>query len=561
MTAIGAGTHVLCHTKRPTMIGVMRKPLILPALKKYIYGWIEWSNIVKHYYVALTCFEFADIYQLQNLPPFLIFTIMENTQYEQIIVGAGFSGLCIGIKLKEAGMDNFIILDRNRHIGGTWYDNDYPGAACDVESHLYSFSFEPKSDWSREFGPQGEILQYMEHCAEKYKLAPHIYLNTSIEKAVFDEKKGLWTVTGKGGDTFTGRILLNCSGGLSETALPQIKGLDTFSGKVFHSARWDKSFDPKGKKVAVIGTGASAIQIVPAIVQKVKHLDLFQRTAPWILPKPDKDISQFRRKLYKSLPFMQSLHRARLYWSHELMALGFVVSPSIMKLGGKIVIRFLNKSIQDPELRQKLTPTYTLGCKRILLSNEYYPAMEQPNLSLLTEGIQEITTKGIKTRDGVEHDVDTIIMATGFQAAEGVLRYEVKGKGGLDLNEAWRDGAEAYLGTSINGFPNMFIVVGPNTGLGHSSMILMIEAQVGYIMQALKALKEKGAKYTDVKKEVEKEYNNDLQARLAKTVWQSGGCMSWYQTKSGKNVTLWPGFTFTFMRKTKHFEPDKYEWG
>ena len=510
--------------------------------------------------MALMCSELADIYQLQNLTPFLIFTIMNSTQYEQIIVGAGFSGLCLGIKLKEAGMDNFIILDRNRHIGGTWYDNDYPGAACDVESHLYSFSFEPKADWSREFGPQGEILRYMEHCAEKYKLIPHIRLNTSVEKGVFDETNGLWTVTARGGDKFTARILLNCSGGLSEPALPQIKGLDTFTGKVFHSARWDKSFDPKGKNVAVIGTGASAIQIVPAVVHQVKHLNLFQRTAPWILPKPDKDISQFRRKLYKSLPFMQSLHRARLYWSHELMAIGFVVSPAIMRLGGKIVIRFLNKSINDPVLRKKLTPTYTLGCKRILLSNEYYPAMEQPNLSLITEGIEEITAKGIKTHDGIQHDVDTIILATGFQAAEGVLRYEVKGKGGLDLNDVWRDGAEAFLGTSISGFPNMFIVVGPNTGLGHSSMILMIEAQVGYIMQAIKTLREKGAKYTDVKKEVEKEYNNDLQSRLAKTVWQSGGCMSWYQTRNGKNVALWPGFTFTFMRKTKHFEPDKYEW-
>jgi cation diffusion facilitator CzcD-associated flavoprotein CzcO len=486
---------------------------------------------------------------------------MNKNQYEQIIVGAGFSGLCMGIKLKEKGMDNFVILERNRHLGGTWYDNDYPGAACDVESHLYSFSFEPNPDWSRQFGPQGEILHYMEHCAEKYKLTPHIRLNMNITKAVFDEKKGLWTVTAKSGETFTARILVNCSGGLSEPALPEIKGRDTFKGKVFHSARWDKSFDPKGKKVAVIGTGASAIQIVPAIVGKVKHLDLFQRTPPWILPKRDKEISAFRRKMYRGIPFMRKLYRARLYWTHELMAMGFVISPAILKLGGKIVIRYLNKSINNPELREKLTPHYTLGCKRVLLSNDYYPAMQQPNLSLITEGIKEITASGIKTRDGVQHDVDTIIFATGFQAAEGVLRYEVTGRGGLDLNESWRDGAEAYLGTSITGFPNMFIVVGPNTGLGHSSMILMIEAQVHYIMQALKTLKEKGAKYTDVKREVEKEYNDDLQARLAKSVWQTGGCASWYQTKSGKNVSLWPGFTFTFMRKTKYFEPDKYEWG
>jgi len=264
--------------------------------------------------------------------------------------------------------------------------------------------------------------------------------------------------------------------------------------------------------------------------------------------------------MYRNLPIMRKLYRARLYWSHELLALGFVVSPAILKLGGKIVIRHLNNSIKDEELRQKLTPHYVLGCKRILLSNDYYPAMEQPSLSLITEGIQEITPDGVLTRDGVRHPADAIIFATGFQAAEGVLRYEVKGKCGIDLNEVWRDGAEAYLGTSVSGFPNMFIVVGPNTGLGHSSMILMIEAQVNYIMQALKTLKQRGAKYTDVKTEVEKAYNEDLQAQLAKSVWQSGGCTSWYQNKSGKNVVLWPGFTFTFMKKTKRFEPEKYNY-
>jgi cation diffusion facilitator CzcD-associated flavoprotein CzcO len=242
------------------------------------------------------------------------------------------------------------------------------------------------------------------------------------------------------------------------------------------------------------------------------------------------------------------------------MAIGFVVNPGVMKLGGKIVIRHLNKSIQNEELRKKLTPQFVLGCKRILLSNEYYPALEKPNVDVITDGIREINATGLVTKDGKQHNVDAIILATGFQAAEGVLRYDMKGKGGIDLNDAWRDGAEAYLGTSIAGFPNMYIVVGPNTGLGHSSMLLMIEAQVGYIMQALKTLKAKGAKSADVKKEVEKEYNQEIQEKLAKTVWQSGKCVSWYQTKSGKNVTLWPGFTFTFMKRTKHFEPEKYEW-
>jgi cation diffusion facilitator CzcD-associated flavoprotein CzcO len=485
---------------------------------------------------------------------------MNSNQYEQVIVGAGFAGLCMGIRLKQAGMNDFVILERRDHIGGTWYDNSYPGAACDVESHLYSYSFEPNPAWSRQFGPQEEILHYMEHCVDKYKLAPHIRLSTNVDRAVYDEQQARWQITATNGDSYSARIMVTCSGGLSEPSLPDIKGIDTFRGDLFHSARWDRNYDLTDRRVAVIGTGASAIQIVPAIAGRVRSLDLYQRTAPWILPKKDKEISGFRKAMYTYLPFMRKLYRSRLYWRNELMAIGFVVNPGVMRLGGKIVIHHLNSSIKDETLRKKLTPQFVLGCKRILLSNEYYPALQRPNVHLITDSIQEITPEGILTRDGVEHEVDTIIMATGFQAAEGVLRYEVKGKGGLDLNDAWRDGAEAYLGTSISGFPNMYIVVGPNTGLGHSSMILMIEAQVGYIMQALTAMREKGARSADVKKEVEKQYNEEIQAKLTKSVWQSGGCMSWYQTKSGKNVTLWPGFTFTFMNRTRHFEPDKYNW-
>ena len=485
---------------------------------------------------------------------------MNTNQYEQIIVGAGFSGLCMAIKLKEAGMNNFVILERNEHIGGTWYDNKYPGAACDVESHLYSFSFAPNPDWSRQFSPQEEILHYIEYCAERYQLTPHIRLHMNITSAVYNEQDATWTVTAANGDIFTTRVLVTCSGGLSEPSLPAIKGIDSFQGKLFHSARWDKEYDLRDKTVAVIGTGASAIQIVPAIVSKVKKLDLFQRTAPWVLPKKDKEISGFRKALYKYLPFTRKLYRSRLYWRNELVAIGFIGNPGVMTIAGKVVIRHLKSSVKDKALRQKLTPQFVLGCKRVLLSNEYYPALMQRNVEVITDGIRQINEVGILTSDGIQHNADAIIFATGFQAAEGVLRFAVKGKGGLDLNEAWRDGAEAYLGTSISGFPNMFIVVGPNTGLGHSSMIIMIEAQVHYIMEALKTMQARQARSTDVKKEVEQKYNEEIQAKLSRSVWQSGGCVSWYQTQSGKNVTLWPGFTFTFMNRTKHFEPEKYEW-
>lgn len=482
-----------------------------------------------------------------------------NNTYDQLIIGSGFAGLCAAIKLKEQGENNFVILERNDWLGGTWYDNHYPGAACDVESHLYSFSFEPNPNWSRQFSPQQEILKYMEHCAEKYDLYKHLQYNTTVTQATFDEAKGIWNVSADGGQNFSARSIISCSGGLSQPMFPDIKGIDSFKGTMFHSAKWEKKFDAEGKTLAVIGTGASAIQIVPTIAPDVKQLYLFQRTPPWIMPKPDAEISSFRRWLYNNLPFMQTLYRRRLYWQHELMALGFIKRPGILKFASKLSLRFLKQSVPDEKLREKLTPNYVMGCKRVLISNDYYPALTRNNVEVITDGIQQINETGVLTKDGVQRNVDTIIIATGFQAAEEVSRFAVKGRNGIDLNEAWREGAEAYLGTTVSGFPNMFLVVGPNTGLGHSSMILMIEAQVNLIMESLKALKQKQAKFIDLKRDVQQEYNRDIQEKLSHTVWQNGGCVSWYQMKNGKNVTLWPGFTFTFMKRTKKFEEEKYE--
>ena len=482
-----------------------------------------------------------------------------NNTYGQLIIGAGFAGLCAAIKLKAQGEGNFIILERNAALGGTWYDNHYPGAACDVESHLYSFSFEPNPNWSREFSPQQEILNYMEHCAQKYDLKPQIRLNTEVESAVFNEAEGIWSVTTTTGKEFKGRAIISCTGGLSQPMYPDIKGLDTFKGPLFHSAKWDNSVNLTGKTVAVIGTGASAIQIVPAIAPIVAQLQLFQRTPPWILPKPDGEISSLRRWFYANLPFTRALHRRRLYWQHEGMALGFVKFPGLLKLASNMALRFLKQSVPDEQLRAKLTPTYVMGCKRVLISNDYYPALVRKNVEVVTDGIQQINATGVLTADGRQHNVDAIVIATGFKAAEEVSRFSVKGRNGLDLNEAWRDGAEAYLGTMVSGFPNMFLVVGPNTGLGHSSMILMIEAQVHLIMESLKAIKQHNAKFIDLKPAVQREFNQQIQQRLATTVWQKGGCHSWYQLKNGKNVTLWPGFTFTFMQRTKKFEAEKYE--
>ncbi len=483
---------------------------------------------------------------------------MKEPEYEQIIIGAGFAGICMAIKLKQAGMSNFIILERNCNLGGTWWDNAYPGAACDVESHLYSYSFKPNAVWSRQFSPQGEILDYLERCAAKYEVEKHLHLNCEVSQTIFDEAAAVWVVNTTTGKAFSARMIILCTGGLSQPALPDIKGLENFKGEMFHTARWDKSFDLAGKTVAVIGTGASAIQIVPAIAPVVKQLYLFQRTPPWIIAKDDKLISNFRKTLYKYLPFTRALHRWRLYWLHELMAIGFVVNVDVMKLFGKIALRYLKKSVKDETLRKKLTPNYIIGCKRILLSNDYYPALQRDNVAVVTESIETINETGVLTNQQ-QYPVDAIILATGFKAAEGVIPFTVKGKNSEDLNEAWRNGAEAYLGTSVSGFPNLFLVVGPNTGLGHSSMILMIEAQVHYIMECIQFMKKRNIKSAEVTKATQANFNTDLQKQLAKTVWQSGGCHSWYQNKNGKNVTLWPGFTFTFMRRTKRFEPGKYE--
>ncbi|MFI5302879.1 MAG: flavin-containing monooxygenase, partial [Polyangiales bacterium] len=355
------------------------------------------------------------------------------------------------------------------------------------------------------------------------------------------------------------RVVVSGSGhALSRPVLPDIPGLKSFEGKLFHSARWDHSFSLEGKTVAVIGTGASAIQIVPSIAPKVGRLHLFQRTAPWIVPKPDRAITAREQARFRRVPLLQRLARQSIYLRREAFALGFVVEPRILKIGEHFVRRYLAANVKDPALRAKLTPSYRLGCKRVLPTNDYYPAVQRENVELVTDGIQEIRAHSIVTKDGVERPVDAIVCATGFEAAEASSPFEVRGRNGIDLNAAWKDGIEAYLGTSVSGFPNMFMLVGPNTGLGHSSMILMIESQVEYVLSAIKTMRAKRWKLVDVRPDVQRAYNARLQERLPRTVWASG-CASWYQTKNGKNTTLWPGFTFEFRWKTRRFEPTRYE--
>jgi cation diffusion facilitator CzcD-associated flavoprotein CzcO len=475
-----------------------------------------------------------------------------------IIVGSGFAGLGMAIRLKQAGIDDFVILEQADDVGGTWRDNHYPGCACDVQSHLYSFSFEPWPRWTRDFAPRQEILEYLRHCADKYGVRPHVRFGAKVVQARFDERAGEWELSTGDGGTWRARVVVSGTGPLSRPQLPDIAGLSSFEGKTFHSARWDHSFPLAGKTVAVIGTGASAVQLVPRIATEVERLHVFQRTPPWLMPKPDGPIPSWKQALFARAPAAQKAARARIYWTRELLALGFVVEPRILKLAEGLGRRYLKKSVADPALRAKLTPSYRLGCKRVVPSNDYLPALQRPNVELVTEGIAEVRPHGIVTKDGVERPVDAIVLATGFEAAEQVAPFEVLGRDGRDLNEVWSGGAEAYLGVTIAGFPNLFLLVGPNTGLGHSSMVFMIESQVAYVVDAIRTMRARGLKLVALKAEAQRRYNERIQERLKSSVWSSG-CMSWYLTRSGKNTTIWPGFTFEFRLRTRRFDAGSYD--
>jgi cation diffusion facilitator CzcD-associated flavoprotein CzcO len=477
---------------------------------------------------------------------------------DTLIIGTGFAGIGMAIALMNAGITDFAVLERAGEVGGTWRDNHYPGAACDVESHLYSFSFEPNPYWSRTFAGQREILEYMKHCASKYGVYPYIRFGTSVRRACWDDRAGRWHVELDDGKTLSARVLVSACGGLSRPAYPDLVGQGLFLGKTFHSACWDHDFSLDGKRVAVVGTGASAIQIVPKIAPKVSRLSVFQRTAPWILPKPDRAIRPLSRALFRRVPLAQELVRQRIYWQREALAIGFVKYPRLLKVVEWMGRRYLKKSVKDPLLRDRLSPSYAMGCKRILPTNDYYPALQRSNVELVTVPIQEVTPEGILTKDGETRGFDALVLATGFRVAEHVAPFEIEGRDGRSLNAEWRDNAEAYLGTTVSGFPNLFFLTGPNTGLGHNSMIVMIEAQIAYIRDAIETIRKEGVKLVDVRPGVQARYNTGIHARLANTVWASG-CKSWYQTRSGKNTTLWPGFTFDFRRRTRRFDLGAYE--
>jgi cation diffusion facilitator CzcD-associated flavoprotein CzcO len=474
------------------------------------------------------------------------------------IVGAGFAGLAMAIRLKQAGIDDFVVLERGDDVGGTWRDNTYPGAACDVPSHLYSFSFAPNPNWSRSFSPQREILAYLRGTARRYGVMPHIRFATPVTAMRWIGGANVWRVdTAEGG--VTAQFLVPAMGALSEPKLPDIPGIDSFEGTLFHSAAWNHDHDLAGENVAVIGTGASSIQIVPEIQPQVGKLHVFQRTAPWIIPRTDRRLTAAERRLFRAFPASQQLVRAAIYWGRELYAWGFK-DPRRMRVPGTLARGHLAHQVSDPELRARLTPDYTIGCKRILISNDWYPALTQPNVEVVTDGIAEVRPHEIVTRDGVERPVDTIICGTGFHVTDFPAADHIHGPGGLTLSQVWDTAGsmEAYLGSAVAGFPNLFLLVGPNTGLGHTSMVFMIESQVNYLLDALRHMDSAGATTVEVRPDAQHAYNRDLQRKLATTVWNTGGCKSWYLDANGRNTSLWPGYTWRFRQRTRRFDPWSY---
>jgi cation diffusion facilitator CzcD-associated flavoprotein CzcO len=475
------------------------------------------------------------------------------------IIGTGFAGICMGIQLLKKGIRDFVILERAGEIGGTWRDNTYPGAACDVVSHLYSFSFEPNPNWSRMFAQQNEILDYTRHCVEKYGLAPYIRFNHEVIGGTYGQENHRWSIHLKNRPDLLADLWINGMGPLNRAVMPDIPGLDTFKGESFHSSHWRHDCKLEGKKVAVVGTGASAIQIVPNIARSAGELHVFQRSAAWVIRKPDRPMRDWEKWVFRKLPFTQVLYRSFFYCVNELTVVALAKQPKLTGLIRRMALRHMKHSGLSAYLQRQLTPDYTIGCKRILPSNEFYPTFLLPHVHLHTEGIERIEGNSVISKDGTRTDVDVLILATGFEAAEFPAQFKVRGRNGVLLSDQWKNGPEAFLGTTVSGFPNMFFIIGPNTGLGHSSMILMMEAQVKYIISCIRELEKQGATAMDVRAEVQETFNKEIQTRLATTVWNSG-CISWYRTKAGRNTSLWPGHTFEFMRRTEKVTPQHYNF-
>ncbi len=479
------------------------------------------------------------------------------THLDVAVLGAGFGGLGMACRLVAEGGRRFRVFDAADGVGGTWWVNRYPGCACDVPAHLYSYSFAPNPDWTRRFAPRSEIQAYLERVARDHGLAAHLELGCRIECARWDEPHGLWQLDDEHGRRWTAEVVVSALGGLSRPLRPDVPGLEDFAGRVLHTQAWPEDLDLAGRRVAVIGTGATAAQVVPEIAPDVERLDVYQRTPNWILPRPDGPIRRWQRRLYRRVPLVQKLVRLSIWLGSELRVPGLAWSSRLAAGHRALALWHLRRQVPDRALRHQLTPDYAIGCKRVLRSSDYYPALVRKNVDLVSVPIRRIEADGIRDAHGRLRAVDTLVLATGFRATAPVPKGLLIGRDGLDLAEAWSDGPQAWRGVAAHGFPNLFLLMGPNTALGHNSVVLMIEAQIGFVMSALAA---RGGDVLEVRAAAQRADNDWLQQRLVGTVWNSGGCSSWYRHPvSGRNATLWPGFVGTYRRRLDAFRPSAFE--
>ncbi|MEO8091096.1 MAG: NAD(P)/FAD-dependent oxidoreductase [bacterium] len=474
------------------------------------------------------------------------------------IVGAGFGGLGMGARLAQEGYDDFTIFERGETVGGVWRANSYPGAACDVPSHLYSFSFAPGHDWSRRYAPREDILDYLEACADRFGLTPHLRLGTEATSASFDADAGQWTLTTDSGSEHRFDILVTACGQLSRPAIPQIPGLDSFQGPAFHSAEWDHSYDLAAQRVAVIGTGASSIQFVPAIAPLAERLTIYQRSAPWILPKADRAYPAWERRLFRRFPPWVAASRLGIFAALEGATYGFTGASWVIRPARAAADRYRHKELPDPELRAAATPDYEMGCNRVLISNDWYSTLRRPDVDLISGPVERITATGVVGADGVEREADAIVFGTGFRSHDFVAPMEVRGLGSRELNEVWARRPEAFLGTTVSGFPNMFVLYGPNTNHGAGSVPFTLECQIRYALDGIRRLREGGYRYLDLRPEAQEHWREEMEERSRETVWMSGGCSNWYVTADGVNTNNWPGAWLEFRRRTHRINPGDY---